>query len=295
MNPLCLAISHCRTILLESTSHPTRCQELVAGWPDFVRVLNASSYSVGGVIIGKLSECPPTVFCLQWPPDITANVITESNPTRIHTNSDLELAGLVILWIMMEHVCNDLAEKRIALFSNNILSVGWVQCMAVCSNLIPEQLIQVLALRFNIQRVCPITTLHICGDQNSMTNIPSRSFVSKPKLHFQLEEKLLTFFNINFHLPNQNLWTVCQPTFAIASCVFSVLRMTPFTLEDWKQLPMAGKNIGIIGNDMQQLWEWTLTYRIPMSPSNQTPIWVHCTSLHRLLWCGTPSQKLHSQ
>jgi hypothetical protein len=163
--PLCLAISNCRTILRELTSRPTCCQEPVARWPDFVGVVDASSHGVGGIIIGKLSECPPTVFCLQWPPDITTNVITKSNPMGTLTKSDLELTGLVILWIMMEHVCTDLAEKRVALFSNNSPSVGWVQCMAVRSSLVAEQLIWVLALHFNIQRFCPITMLHICGDQ----------------------------------------------------------------------------------------------------------------------------------
>jgi hypothetical protein len=34
-----------------------------------VGVADASSYGVGGVIIGKLSPCPPTVFCQQWPPN----------------------------------------------------------------------------------------------------------------------------------------------------------------------------------------------------------------------------------
>jgi hypothetical protein len=156
----------------------------VAGWPDFIGVADASSHGVGGVIIGKLSECPPTVFRLQWPLDITASIITKSNPAGTLTNSDLEVAGLVLLWIMMEHVCTDRVEKWVALFSNNSPSVGWVQCMAVRSSLVTEQLIWVLALHFNLQRVCPITTLHICGDQNSMTNIPSRSFRSKPKWHF---------------------------------------------------------------------------------------------------------------
>jgi hypothetical protein len=112
-----------------------------------------------GDIIGKLSECPPTVFHLQWPPNITASIITESNLIGTLTNSDLELAGHVILWIMMVHVCTDLVEKRVALFSNNSPSVGWVQRMAVRSSLVAEQLIWVLALCFNLQHVCPITTL----------------------------------------------------------------------------------------------------------------------------------------
>jgi hypothetical protein len=43
------------------------------------------------------------------------------------TNLDLELAGLVILWLMMEHVCGSLAEKRVTLFSNNSPTVSWVQ------------------------------------------------------------------------------------------------------------------------------------------------------------------------
>ena len=265
--PLRSAMSDCRTLLRESTTRPTRCRELVAGWPDYVGVVDASSHGVGGVIIGELSECPPTVFRLQWPPDITANVISDANPKGAITNSDLELAGLVILWLMMEHVCGPLAEKRVALFSDNSPTVSWVHRMACRSSLVAEQLIRVLALRFNIHKVCPITTLHIAGDQNAMTDIPSRSFGSEPKWHFKTDVDLLTFFNNTFPLPLQNSWTVCQPTSAIATRVISVLRMTPFTLDDWRRLPAVGKSIGTIGNSTRRLWEWTLTYRTPRSKS----------------------------
>jgi hypothetical protein len=53
----------------------------------------------------------------------------------------------------------------------------------------------------------------------------------------------------------------------IATRVISVLRMKPFTLEDWRQLPAAGKSIGTTGKPTRHLWEWTLTYRIPNSPN----------------------------
>jgi hypothetical protein len=66
--------------------------------------------------------------------DISANVISEATPKGTITNSDLELAGLVLQWLIMEHVCGPLAEKRIALFSNNSPTVSWVQRMACCSS-----------------------------------------------------------------------------------------------------------------------------------------------------------------
>ena len=101
-------------------------------------MVDASSHGVGSVIIGKLSECLPTVFRLQWPPDITTNVISEANQKGTITNLDLELVRLVLLWLMMEHVCGPLAEKHIDLFSNNCPTVSWVQRMACCSSLVAE-------------------------------------------------------------------------------------------------------------------------------------------------------------
>ena len=225
------------------------------------------------------------VFWLQWPLDITANVIFDATPKGMITNSDLELAGLVLLWLMMEHVCGPLAEKRITLFSNNSPTVSWLQRMACRSSLVAEKLIRVLALHFNIQKVCPITTLHIAGDQNW----------SEQKWHFKSEHDLLTFFNRNFMLPTKNSWTVCQPTSAIATRVISVLRMTSFTLDDWMRLPAAGKNIGITGKGMWRLWEWTLTFRVPASKSGSDyyPGLQHESEL--AIMVTETKSKLHSQ
>jgi hypothetical protein len=109
--------------------------------------------------------------------------------------------------------------------------------------------------------------LHIAGDQNQMTDIPSGSFGSESKWHFKTNENLLTFFNSHFPLPTQNSWSVCQPTSTISTHVISVLRMKPFTLEDWRQLPAARKSIETTDKPTRHLWEWTLTYRIPNSPN----------------------------
>jgi hypothetical protein len=149
--PLFSAIKDMRTILQESTTRPTRCKELIAGWPDYVGVVDASSFGAGGIIIGELLTCHPTVFQLQWPPDVTAAVVSDKNKGGTLTNSDLEMAGLLLLWLMIEHVCMSLTKKWVALFSNNSPTVSWVQRMACRSSLVAKQLIRVLALRINAQ------------------------------------------------------------------------------------------------------------------------------------------------
>ena len=113
------AIRDCRTLLRESVAVPTKCRELVTGWPDYVGIKDASVHGVGGVIFGKNKACIPTVFRLEWPPDIKADLVSEHNPKGRITNSDLELAGLVLLWLVMEVVCLELIAAKIALFSDN--------------------------------------------------------------------------------------------------------------------------------------------------------------------------------
>ena len=103
---LLTAIQNCRTLLRESTLAPTKCLELVSKWPDFVGVKDASGHGVGGVFIGEKMACTPTVFRFEWPANIKADLISQQNPTGRITNSDLEMAGLLLLWLVMEDVCD---------------------------------------------------------------------------------------------------------------------------------------------------------------------------------------------
>ena len=70
-------------------------------------------------MVGEGAECTPTVFRLEWPPDIKADIKSASNPGGRLTNSDLEMAGLFILWLVMEAVCPCVRERHVALMSDN--------------------------------------------------------------------------------------------------------------------------------------------------------------------------------
>ena len=113
------AIRACRTLLREATESPTPCWELVLDWPDYVGMKDASKYGVGGVIVGEGKACTPTVFRVQWPRDIQQNLISVDNPQGTLTNSNLELAGLLMLWLVMEEVCIFQPADHVALFSDH--------------------------------------------------------------------------------------------------------------------------------------------------------------------------------
>ena len=262
--PLQEAITDCRTLLRESTLAPTKCAELVTGWPDFVGIKDASSHGVGGIIVGENVACIPTVFRAEWPDDIKRLYKTGSI-----TNSDLECAGLLLLWLIMEDVCPLKVGSRVGLFSDNSPTVSWVQRLASRRSKVAAQLIRALALRLKKQGAAPLTPLHIPGVENAVADIPSRSFGSEPKWHCRSNDELLTLFNKTFPLPNQHSWTVYQPTNGIFMRICSVLRTKPSKLEEWRRLPKIGKHSLPTGVPLSNLWEWTLRFRGNHSTSEQ--------------------------
>jgi hypothetical protein len=100
-------------------------------------------------------------------------LISNENPKGTITNSDLEMAGLLLLWLTMEGVCGTLQEKCVAMFGDNSPFIGWVERLASKGSLVAKNLAQALALRLKIQRACPLTTIHIAGRRNAISDVPS--------------------------------------------------------------------------------------------------------------------------
>jgi len=88
------AIADTRCLLQEST--PTKFTKLISDWPEIVGVKDAPKHGVGGCIVGENAACVPTVLRMEWPNDIKQNLVFEQNPKGRITNSDLEMAGLLL-------------------------------------------------------------------------------------------------------------------------------------------------------------------------------------------------------
>ena len=85
--------------------------------------------------------------------------------------------------------------------------------------------------------------LHISGEENAMTDNPSRSFGSNISWFCKNDTDLLNFFIIHFPLPNQASCTVFTPSNVVIMKVISVLRMQHFEMGEWLQLKKSGKNV----------------------------------------------------
>ena len=149
------------------------------------------------------------------------------------TKSDLEMARLFLLWIVMEEVCEVKSGDHVAVFSDNQPTVLWVDQLASKSSVVAGQLLRALALILKMKGEFPLTPFYIAGNQNDMKDILSRLFVSEPKWHCKTDADLLLLFNKKIPLPNKASWTVFHPTKDISMKLLSVFRMEVTTMEEW--------------------------------------------------------------
>lgn len=115
---------------------------------------------------------------MEWPDDTKKEINSEYNPKGKLTNLDLECAGLLLLWLVIENVCKITPG---VFFSDNQPTVSWVEQLASKSSQVAGQLLRALALQLKQKEAAPLTPFHIRGVENAITDIPLRSFGSKPK------------------------------------------------------------------------------------------------------------------
>jgi PAS domain-containing protein len=260
------ALVDIRTLLKESICKPTLCKELVNGWPGYVAIVDASGHGVGIVVVGESLPCAPTVCRVEWPEAIKKNIVSDSNPDGKITNSDLESAGALLAWLVVECTCDITPGTHVAIYSDNDATVVRIRKRKSKAR-IAGALIRALSLRLKYAQASPLTPLHIQGKRNMITDVPSRSFGSEPAWHWKTHEEFYTNFNAMFPLPSQHSWNVFVLNFDVFMRVVCVLQMQDLSLDEWRRLPKIGRYIGPTGPALFGLWEWTHTWRIPLSKS----------------------------
>ena len=92
--------------------------------------MDACPVGAGGVVIGENEACVPTMWRLEWPQEVQKLVQTEHNMTGTITNSDLEMAGFLLAWIVLEMIVPGLKFKHVGMYCDNQPTVSWADRMA---------------------------------------------------------------------------------------------------------------------------------------------------------------------
>ena len=120
------ALGDFRVLLKSAAKEPTHVNELVPGTPAFVGYCDACRMGAGGVWLLGTKVVAPIVWRVEWPDDIKADLNSDDNLTGRITNSDLEMAWILLLWLCMEEVCTLEPGCHVELFSDYQPTVSWV-------------------------------------------------------------------------------------------------------------------------------------------------------------------------
>ena len=177
------------------------------------------------------------------------------------------MAGLLMLWLVMEEGCPKLVSAYVAFSSDSMPTIGLVKRLAERGLFVAIQLVKSLTLRFKKAGASPLTPMNIAGEENSRSDIPSRSFVSNLSWFCKNDTYQLKNINKIFPLTNQAYWTVFSPSNSVIMKVISELHVQHLEMGEWLQHKKSGKMLKI-GVTLSDLWEWRLGYRMPCTSRN---------------------------
>jgi hypothetical protein len=254
-----IALLDIACVIRDLASRPTHVSELVqAEEPDYIGYCDASGFGAGGVWFGGKTKLDPIVWRIQWPKDITGALVSDSNPHGTITNSDLEMAGVLLQEAVLEaELGSCMVGKHFVIGSDNSPAVAWTARMASRSaSPIAFRLLRGLAMRQRLTRSAPPAVYHVAGVVNTLADVASRP-VPGVASHFHLMETspntmcpqtFLTIFNAHFPLPQNKPWRNVQPSSALWSNVTSTLRGRRLALPQW--MGMHAKHLGTTGPAM---------------------------------------------
>ena len=205
-------------------NRPTKCSQLIPGWPDFMGFCDACKHGAGGVWLSGKDDLDPVLWRVQWPDDISARLKSGSNPQGDLTVNDLEMAGLLLHCLVLEQRVPSLEGKHAAAWCDNTSTVSWARRLSCKRSLVGQRLLRALVIRHVATRSSPLAPWSIAGANNQMADLASRSFRKGGKGNFLLtDSQLLTKFNSQFPLTQEASWQLHHLPNKLCSLVFSEL------------------------------------------------------------------------
>ena len=267
-SPARQALRDFKTMLKLVAHRPTHCQQLVPGWPHFVGFCDACKYGAGGVWLSGKEGLHPVVWRVKWPKYISDQLVSPTNPKGSLTINDLEMAGLLLHYLVLERLA-DLKHKHAAAWCDNTSTVSWGRRLTSSKSIVGQRLVRALALRHVVTESSPLAPWSIAGANNKMADLASRSFHKAGPDTFDLDDTdFLTKFNSDFPLTQGASWRMHTLPNSITSLVFSELSQRPQPMGSWLRLTKTGSTSGSTGNISLA----SMASRTPTSKAGHSPL-----------------------
>ena len=248
-----------RTIIQQILKRPISFLELIPAEPQFIGYTDSAKSAVGGAWICSMFPFY-IIWRFKWPMEIVNQLITDKNPKGSITINDLELAGVLLHWLVLEHTSPlPLKNKHVGIYCDNMSTIAWTHKKCTTTSTIAGHLLRALALRQHINHTSPLQTVHIEGTANVMADVISRSF-DDPKFT-NTNKTFLQTFNSLFPLQN-NSWKEFTLPKNITSKVISCLHGKQLKLELWTKITGQEKNIGNTGKISQKSSKFPTKYNL---------------------------------
>ena len=268
------ALKDLRTMLKMVANRPTKCAQLIPGWPNYVGFCDACKWGAGGVWLSGSDDLHPVMWRVKWPPDITKRLVSPSNPAGDLTINDLEMAGLLLQQLVLEDIAPTLEHKHAATWCDNSSTVSWARRLSSKRSLVGQRLVRALSLRHVVTKCSPLAPWSIAGANNKMADLASRSFSSRggPGNFDLTDAQLLTKFNRDFPLTQEAFWHMHRLPNKLTSLVYSELRLERQPMGSWLRLTTHGKSSGRTGQSSSSKCLASANHSSqPTTPRNSLP------------------------
>ena len=228
---------------------PTHMRQLVTRPPTFISYTDACKLGAGGVWCSGTTDLHPFLWQVEWPQEIQAALITLENPSGSVTINDLELAGALLGFLVLESRGIPLQFYHLATFCDNMTTVVWAYKLRNSKSKIAGFLLRFLGLRLHQAGCSSMVPHHIAGNDNLMADAISRAF--KKGKFFEVAHNLVAFFNKSFPLAQNASWNECVVPTELVSCVIACLHGRLLPMASLLRQTQPGKSTGDTGQPLR--------------------------------------------
>ena len=214
-------IAHWKQLYQSMKARPTCLVEIVHRLAMDLGFVDASGLSAGCVWLDPNSNEEHSVWRVEWPPDVVTDLVNCDKSKGRITNSNLELAAIVVQEATSPLIYTDPAWLAPSSGSDNTPMVAWTFKEASTINPVVADLLCIRSI-LNYQSTISPSFVYHPGLRNTMIDDALRRF------DFNCDS-FLSFYTYTYQPQSPGSWTLCHLSKEVISSLVCALRKQPFT------------------------------------------------------------------